>query len=370
MNNLILRIALIISIFTLPTVSQAAEFRFVFDGLLDTNPSIVADVDATSGTLQGSKEYELRGNSYTFTFDGAVAQNTKVLSGDFVYTVDSSAQGGRKYVTKGAVSLNPTAQLLEGGKMEIGKVWEGNYSVSDSARTGAVFVSLIKGDLSFDSRPGDDVLPVLTVSAIRGEVMILRADGSEEVLSENSLLSNGDSILSGYDGFVSIKVGDIGELAIPSLTNVRLDSLEQSDDLVRLQAYLSMGAIRARIKENASIRSDFSVSSPGATASIRGSEMIFEYDNETGISSLFVTEDMAFIKSTEDGSPEVEIAEGNVVHTENNQLSVARYFTEDELKNTGIAVKEANKNILVIAIALLVLILMLFVAMKNKRVRK
>ena len=371
LKNLVPRLSLIIivGLFSLPGLAKAAEFRFVFDGLLNTNPSIEADVDIESGTVMGSKQYELNNIIHDYSFRGNIDEVTKILTGDFVY---KSSSGGRTYETKGRVSLNPTPALFEGKSVGVGKIWEGNYSVPKSSRTGAVYVSLMNGELSLASSNNVKASANIFVSALNGDVKIKRADGKEEALTKDSELRPGDSILTGYDSSVSLAVGEIGELAIPSLTNLRIESLESKDDLVRLQTHLTVGAVRARIKENASIRGDFSISSPSAIASIRGSEMIFTYDDKTGVSKLFVTEDKAYIRGNESSTQETEIAQGYAIETNDTGLGEAREFNEEELLATGLeginADNEIDTGTLAMAIIIVVILLAVgFFARKRSR---
>ncbi|PIR46939.1 MAG: hypothetical protein COV07_01600 [Candidatus Vogelbacteria bacterium CG10_big_fil_rev_8_21_14_0_10_45_14] len=359
-----LSLIIVIGIFSLPGLSEAAELRFVFDGLLNTNPSIEADVDIENGTVIGSKQYELRESIYDFSFRGNIASDTKILVGDFEY---KSSSGGRTYETKGTVSLNPTPALFEGQEVGVGKIWEGNYSVPKSSRTGAVYVSLLKGELSLGSGQGAKKDANISVSAVSGDVKIKRADGKEETLTKDSKLRPGDSILTGYGSSVSLTVGEIGELAIPSLTNLWIELLESKDDLIRLQTHLTVGSVRARIKQNASMRGDFSVSSPSAIASIRGSEMIFIYDDKTGVSKLFVTEDKAYIRSNEGSTKETEIAQGYAIETNDTGLGEAREYNDDELLPTGFGNTRSGNSIILITILIAVLLVVVLFVLKKKR---
>lgn len=134
------------------------------------------------------------------------------------------------------------------------------------------------------------------ISAVKGEVEYRRKGESEDrPFTKDVVLQEGDTILTGDKGNVTLALGgQTGQtLSIYPWTSFRVDESLSKDNIKRTKLYLEVGAIAGKVKHTAAIRSDFAVTTPNANASIRGSAMTVQYDKESGVTSVYVTEDAA-----------------------------------------------------------------------------
>lgn len=131
------------------------------------------------------------------------------------------------------------------------------------------------------------------ISAVKGEVEYRRKGESEDrTFTKDVVLQEGDTILTGYKGNVTLALGN-QTLNIYPWTSFRVDESLKGGNVKKTKLYLEVGAVAGKVKHTAAIRSDFAVATPNANASIRGSAMTVQYDKESGVTSVYVTEDAA-----------------------------------------------------------------------------
>ena len=167
----------------------------------------------------------------------------------------------------------------------------------------------------FVRAPGDGVT---VISKTNGEVEKRRAGETEFTpLAAGDIIAVGDTVGTGYNSSAWINTG-FGSIIVQPLTQLRLDAFEMNKLRRSGRALLSAGNVGAIISQPATIRSDFSVSTPsGANAAIRGSEMLVGYDEQTRVTTVFVYEDKAYVTGNADQS-EREVSEGNKVTVDEN----------------------------------------------------
>ena len=148
------------------------------------------------------------------------------------------------------------------------------------------------------------------IERIRGDVEMQSAPGGEFVEAHvGDVVAIGGSVSTGYDSSALLRFPH-GELTIGSLTNLGItDFLQTPEGLVKSQLYLRVGSVAAKIPHEASIRGDFSVRTPTCNSSIRGSEMVVSHNETSNVTTVFATEDAAFVQGLGD-SLELEVTEG------------------------------------------------------------
>ncbi len=152
----------------------------------------------------------------------------------------------------------------------------------------------------------------VSIAAIKGEVEYRRAGGSKDMpLTKGVELKEGDTIITGEKGIVTLTLGN-QTLNVYQWTHFRVDESLRGDNVKKTKLYLEIGAIEGKVKHTAAIRSDFSVATPNANASIRGSAMTVQYDKEKGVTNVYVTEDSAVVRGTGAGI-ERTVKKGNMV---------------------------------------------------------
>ncbi|MBI5223226.1 hypothetical protein HY990_02285 [Candidatus Micrarchaeota archaeon] len=130
-------------------------------------------------------------------------------------------------------------------------------------------------------------------------------------LTQDVKLKKGDYISTGFDSRATMDFG-YAKLDVYQLTQFRIDDFTSEQNINKTQLYLRIGAVQPRnLSHTAAIRSDFSVVTPTAISSIRGSAMKVEYDNQTSQTRVTVIEDEAFVKGNNDQN-EMTLSQGEV----------------------------------------------------------
>lgn len=87
-----------------------------------------------------------------------------------------------------------------------------------------------------------------------------------------------DDVHTGPDSDVELKFEDGAHVTIKEMTEIRIRGLVKKEDRIQTQLLLKMGELKAQVKPQTVIRSDFSVQSITAAASVRGTVFSVKYD--------------------------------------------------------------------------------------------
>lgn len=171
-----------------------------------------------------------------------------------------------------------------------------------------------------------------TTTSITGDVEYSKDGGTTyQPLTVGTVIEKGWQISTGFEGAVQLDFG-YGDLSIPQLTNLRVDNYTSSANLRKTQLFLRVGALRVRVKHTDAIRGDFSVTTETmANASIRDSEMIVAYEQETGLTTVYTVEDLAYVQGVS-GAAEIDVPQGQKVSVvEGGTTSTPAAYTAAEL---------------------------------------
>ena len=275
-------------------------------------------VDLLAGSISGAGTSESNDGwgttTETLTLKGKIdpANGTIIatLTSDYSYVIDADntwtkAYSGNFKATMWAFdSWKGEGTFAFGNVKRVGSV--GNeVPAAGMSYDATVQLQITKGSLNFN--PPETIEAF--VASVGGDVEYSTDGGKTfKPLTRGTILPAGAMVSTGFDGSAVLDFG-YGTLRVPQTVGLTLDEFTTSANLRRTQLHLNIGAVEARIKHTDSIRSDFSVSTPTANASIRGSAMIVSIEPETGVTTVWVTEDAAFVQGTADGA-EIEVAAG------------------------------------------------------------
>ncbi len=123
------------------------------------------------------------------------------------------------------------------------------------------------------------------VIAIKGKVE-LQTSGKWKIAQKGDLLDSGTLVATGFKSELTIKV-DGSTIVVQPLTRMRLDEIVKKGDLLSSKVYLDMGSIKANVKAAETKKVSFTVRTPVATASVRGTSGNISYNGvlngETGV---------------------------------------------------------------------------------------
>ncbi len=123
------------------------------------------------------------------------------------------------------------------------------------------------------------------VLAVKGKVE-LQKSGNWRPAQNGDTLDSGTLISTGFKSELTIKV-DGSTIVVQALTRLRLDEIIKKGDVLSSKVYLDMGSIKANVKPAETKKVSFTVRTPVATASVRGTSGEISYNGvlngETGV---------------------------------------------------------------------------------------
>jgi len=99
-------------------------------------------------------------------------------------------------------------------------------------------------------------------------------------LKSGDTVNSGTMISTGFKSNATIRLG-ASILSVKPLTRMTLTTLSEKEDVVDTEVYLDVGTVKAEVKSYNNKRNGFSVRSPVATASVRGT--IFEMGDKVTV---------------------------------------------------------------------------------------
>lgn len=145
-----------------------------------------------------------------------------------------------------------------------------------------------------------------TVVSAKGKSEVQR-EGQWVTLSEGSRLNKGDVIQTGFKSELILKIKN-STVTVSPLSRVTIEQLAEKKDSDETKLFLDTGSLKSNVKKTEDRRVGFTVRSPVATASVRGTVM--EVKNVYGGTEVIGYEgSTATWKSTEEQTPEIETDE-------------------------------------------------------------
>ena len=266
-----------------------------------------------------------------FTFSGLIGQDADLTpTGDIAtrYRLDPSMIGAAQKVESQNV---PPVYVVQCGQMSSG------FSFSDKDLGWKN--SVIKGRSAIWSAKAcaaNKVAPqkpgVLISVARTGEGVTYRQNGqgAQLPLTQNTKLEPGDVVTALLDSAI-LKIGE-QVLTVYAPSSFSLDEAELTPEKIqRTRASLFGGVIKTRIPHRPAPAGDFHVATPGASASIRGSEMVVRYSEAAGQTTVYVTQDEALVKGENDPAATTVTAGDKISIGPEEKVGVVEAYVASEL---------------------------------------
>ncbi|HPH02901.1 MAG TPA: FecR family protein [Spirochaetota bacterium] len=169
-----------------------------------------------------------------------------------------------------------------------------------------------------------------TVVQVQGRVSIRSGASGPWVTARSGMtLPEGASITTGYQSAVTLRIAPTGSVVrLNQFTTVSVASLGQSGNTVNTTLKLKMGTVRAVVRNTVNERSSFVVSTPVATASVRGTIPEISHFPDSGTRIAYI-----------EGSGYVSNKKGRLQLLARNQRS-----TVSTKGTTSTALQEAGKR--------------------------
>ena len=120
--------------------------------------------------------------------------------------------------------------------------------------------------------------PLALVRELSGKVDVMPPGKAWAPAVVGQKLDKGAQIATAFRSSATLALGD-SLLAVKPLTQMSIEKLVQTGNLVKTEVYLRVGKVKADVVTPQGLANDFKLKSPTATASVRGTS--FEFDGET-----------------------------------------------------------------------------------------
>ena len=114
---------------------------------------------------------------------------------------------------------------------------------------------------------------VCTIIKTERKVEVSRNEGGYEPAVAPMKLAPGDKIHTGYKAVATVKFPDGSVLEVKPMSLVLLQKLDDADGKLKSRVWLKLGEVSANVGGSKTFGSDFKVTTPTSTASVRGTEI-------------------------------------------------------------------------------------------------
>jgi hypothetical protein len=147
---------------------------------------------------------------------------------------------------------------------------------------------------------------VKPVSAVKAKVT--KIDGDVEVstdggktftkLAPGIALRDGDFVSTGFESSAVLDFG-YDSLTVGSMTQFRIDKYTNADKIAKTKVFLKIGSLHVFERHTNAIRSDFSVTTPICSASVRDTDTVVSAAKD-GTVRVFTVKDVSYVKGLAD----------------------------------------------------------------------
>lgn len=200
-----------------------------------------------------------------------------------------------------------------------------------------------------------DVLEV-TIDSIEGEVEVRNFKAEKWIPAVKGMkLAEGARISTGFKSKAVLLFADNSTAVVKSLTQMTISRFIKDGNAVKTDLKLRIGSIRVKVNENQPVKTDMKISTPNATASVRGTE-IEEVKSSSHFGDTISIDSGKVNYETKDGSINVQGGEStnqNLINPIENALmqTIALVapvgLTQSEIQNLVISpnmLSDANSN--------------------------
>ncbi len=162
-----------------------------------------------------------------------------------------------------------------------------------------------------------------TVSYVRGKVEVCRNDVWVP-LKMGDTINPSEMISTGFQSEVKIKYNN-SLMALGALTRITLDDLKTSGEKESVQLYLNTGSVRSRVTHTDNKKVSYTVKSPVAVASVRGTEFLMtgagSVSCSEGAVAVYVNTDAKRAASDKSSRPAVQESDSETEEASSNSIA-------------------------------------------------
>ena len=214
---------------------------------------------------------------HTISLSGAAGQKSWSRVGDPNGTVKSES-----------ITTSNTVTVPKGGGSEIQFEINARLNFGDD-NWGTITIQLVY--FRPNALNDEQVKPTARIRSIKDDVGVRHEEDEWQDAQVGLLLVTSDDVHTGPDSAATIEGYQDGwSLDMDQLAQVRIATLEHENSRIKVRVFLQFGTVRWQVFQNRPkvIPTDFSIQTPTATASVRGTIFTVRYDAANQITSVAV----------------------------------------------------------------------------------
>ena len=118
-------------------------------------------------------------------------------------------------------------------------------------------------------------VPDAVLQSLKGKVEVKIPGATWVRATEGQVLSPASTLSTGFDSSVVVVIGKT-TLQVKPLTRMTIDKLVEEGGAVKTSTFLRVGSVAASVKSADGVKQDFKVQSPYSTASVRGTDFVYD----------------------------------------------------------------------------------------------
>lgn len=182
-----------------------------------------------------------------------------------------------------AAIIAKTKEIIDTRTSDASGVAEDGTEIEKASTDKSVNKETTEGEESDEEADDEDGPKTLKVLSISEDVEIQKEGGGWQEATTGMQLEDGDEISTGPDSVITLQFPDGTIMQVSELTQVRVGFLLAEGNAVRAEIQLKLGKVAARVNPKKTSFTDFTVKSPIATASVRGTTFGVIYHANTGM---------------------------------------------------------------------------------------
>lgn len=189
-----------------------------------------------------------------------------------------------------------------------------------------------------------------TVVSAKGKTEVQRA-GVWTALTTGNSVSRGDIIQTGFKSELILKIKN-STVTVSPMSRITVEQLAEKKDKDETKLFLDTGSVRSNIKKTEDRRVGFTVRSPVATASVRGTEFsvkniyggteIIGYEGETSTWKSSLQQQPEIV--TTDDDIEIDESDSESFFSQSGEVIVRKYTKSSYTENSSTSPKENLKK--------------------------
>ena len=133
---------------------------------------------------------------------------------------------------------------------------------------------------------------------VTGDVSIRNASGAWQEATTATDIMQGSEISTGPGSTITMQFEDGSTMVLSELTQIKIDTVLNKNDRLKAQMILKLGELKAKANPLKTLSTDFSVKTPTATTSVRGTIFSVAYNEKNKAAVVRVAEGTVAVEPT------------------------------------------------------------------------